>query len=67
MVAVHNLGAEPRSVPITLEGCDSTHRLVDLLQTSSIPISDTGAAEIALEGYGYRWLRVVTEGSRRLI
>ena len=32
MVAVHNLGAEPRTVPLTLEDCDSTHRLVDLLQ-----------------------------------
>jgi trehalose synthase len=67
MVAVHNLGAEPRTVPITLEDCDSTHRLVDLLQDGSTPISDKGQAELALEGYGYRWLRVVAEGSRRLV
>jgi trehalose synthase len=67
MVAVHNLSAEPRTVPITLEDCDSTHRLVDLLQHGSTPISDKGQAELALDGYGYRWLRVVAEGSRRLV
>src|SRR4051812_29809891 len=27
MVAVHNLGPEAASVPLTLEGCDSSHRL----------------------------------------
>jgi len=31
LVAVHNLGAEPRTVPLTLEDCDSSHRLADLL------------------------------------
>jgi trehalose synthase len=67
MVAVHNLGAEPRTVPLTLDGCDSTHRLEDLLQQCSTPLSDKGQAEVPLEGYGYRWLRVVAEGSRRLV
>ena len=67
MIAVHNLGTEPRTVPLTLEDCDSTHRLVDLLQDGSTPVSDTGQVELALEGYGYRWLRVVSEGSRRLV
>jgi hypothetical protein len=67
MVAVHNLGNEPRTVPLTLEDCDSSHRLVDLLQDGSTPVSDTGEVEIALEGYGYRWLRVVSADSRRLV
>jgi trehalose synthase len=67
MVAVHNLAAEPRAVPLTLEGCDSSHRLVDLLRDGSTPISDEGQVELALDGYGYRWLRVVAEGSRRLV
>ena len=67
LVALHNLAAEPRTVPITLEGCDSTHRLVDLLTTGDTPLSDKGAAEIALDGYGYRWLRVVAQDSRRLV
>jgi trehalose synthase len=67
MVAVHNLGAEPRTVPLTLQDCDATHRLVDLLQEASTPVSDDGAVELALEGYGHRWLRVVGPDSRRLV
>jgi trehalose synthase len=67
MVAVHNLGTEPRTVPLTLEDCDSSHRLVDLLQEGSTPVSDTGEVELALDGYGYRWLRVVSAGSHRLV
>jgi trehalose synthase len=67
MVAVHNLGAEPRTVPLTLEDCDATHRLVDLLQEGSTPVSDKGGVELAIEGYGYRWLRVVGPDSRRLV
>jgi hypothetical protein len=67
MVAVHNLGSEPRTVPLTLAGSDSSHRLEDLLQECTTPVSDTGRVELALEGYGYRWLRVVAEDSRRLL
>jgi hypothetical protein len=67
MVAVHNLGAEPRTVPVTLEGCDATHRLVDLLRECSTPVEEDGRAELALDGYGYRWLRVVGPDSRRLV
>jgi trehalose synthase len=67
MVAVHNLGTEPRTVPLRLEDCDSSHRLVDLLQEGSTPVSDAGKVELALEGYGYRWLRVVSAGSHRLV
>jgi trehalose synthase len=67
MVAVHNLGAEPRTVSLTLEGCDETHRLTDLLREGSTPVSEKGQVELALEGYGYRWLRVVGPDSRRLV
>jgi trehalose synthase len=67
LVAVHNLGTEPRTVPLTLEGCDATHRLEDLLTTGSTPVSEKGEVELALEGYGYRWLRVVGTDSRRLV
>jgi trehalose synthase len=66
MVGVHNLGAEARTVPLTLKDCDSTHRLEDLLQDGSTPLSDKGNAELRLDGYGYRWLRVVSDNSRRL-
>ncbi|SHH26092.1 alpha-amylase family protein [Geodermatophilus nigrescens] len=67
LLAVHNLGPEPRTVPLTLDGCDASHRLEDLLVTQSTPIGADGAVELTLDGYGYRWLRVVAEGSRRLL
>jgi trehalose synthase len=67
LVALHNLAAEPRTVPIALEGCDSSHRLVDLLTTGDTTLTDKGTAEIPLDGYGYRWLRVVAADSRRLV
>jgi trehalose synthase len=60
MVALHNLGPEPVAVPLKL---DEEARLVDLLHGDSF---DPGA-EVELERYGYRWLRVVREGDRRLI
>jgi len=43
-VASGSIGAEPRTVPLTLEDCDSSHRLVDLLQDGSTPLSDDGSA-----------------------
>ena len=67
LVALHNLGPEPRVVPLALEDCTADHRLVDLLQPGSTPVTDQGTAEVALEGYGYRWLRVVAADSRRLV
>jgi glycosidase len=67
IVAVHNLSPESCTVPLTLDGCDSDHQLIDLLQSSdSTRIDDRGRVEIALEGYGYRWLRLMTRASRRL-
>ncbi len=67
LVALHNLGAEPRTVPLVLPGCGGGHRLEDLLTVGSTPLAEDGTVELALEGYGHRWLRVVAEGSRRLL
>jgi glycosidase len=67
VVAVHNLSAEGCTVPLVLDGCDSGHHLLDLLQDSgSVPIDDRGRLEVTLEGYGYRWLRLMSRESRRL-
>jgi len=67
IVALHNLGTESCIVPLALEGCDATHRLVDLLhEGGDYAIDDRGCAEVDLDGYGYRWLRVLSEDSRRL-
>jgi hypothetical protein len=67
LVAVHNLGPEPRTVPLSLEDCDAGHRLEDLLVTQTTPVGEDGAVELTLDGYGYRWLRVVGPDSRRLV
>jgi glycosidase len=67
LVAVHNLGPDACEVPLQLEGCDETHRLVDLLAEATTPLDAKGRVTLTLEGYGYRWLRIVAEDSRRLV
>jgi glycosidase len=67
VVAVHNLRAESCTVPLALDDCDSSHHLLDLLQDSgNVPIDDRGRLELTLDGYGYRWLRLMSRDSRRL-
>jgi glycosidase len=67
IVALHNLSPESCGVPLTLEDCDSGHHLLDLLRDSEeVGVDDQGRVEVTLEGYGYRWLRVMSRGSRRL-
>ena len=55
------------TVPLTLDGCDASHRLEDLLVTETTAIGEDGTVELTLDGYGYRWLRVVRGDSRRLL
>ena len=66
MVALHNFASHPVSVPLTLPGTEGGERLVDLLESGEVALDATGAAEIKLEGFGFRWLRVVRDGDKRL-
>jgi hypothetical protein len=67
IVAVHNLSAESCTVPLTLNDCDSRSYLVDLLRDSDhVELDEKGQVELTLDGYGYRWLRLMPRGSRRL-
>jgi trehalose synthase len=66
LLAVHNLSAEPLSVPLTLDGPEPGTRLVDLLVDGSTEVADDGTVTLPLEGYGFRWLRQVGPGDRRL-
>ena len=43
------------------------HQLVDLLQDGELAVGKGGAVELTVDGYGYRWLRVVSDDSRRLL
>jgi len=67
LVALHNLGPEPAVVPVALDGCGSEHLLADLLVEGTTALDEHGRADVPLEGYGYRWLRVVAPGTRRLL
>ncbi|MEP7762482.1 alpha-amylase family protein [Sanguibacter sp. 25GB23B1] len=66
MVAVHNFASHAVTVPVTVPGLDGDARLVDLLETGEVTLSADGSAELALSGYGYRWLRVVHDTDKRL-
>jgi glycosidase len=66
LVALHNLGSEPVTVPLSLGPCRPTTVLVDLLSDGAVPVAEDGRVEVGLDGYGYRWLRVTWEGIRRL-
>ena len=67
LVALHNLAPTSCTVPLVLDGCDESHHLVDLLhEDSEVSLDDRGRAEVTLEGYGYRWLRLMSRDSRRL-
>lgn len=66
LVALHNLGPEPLTVPIHLSGYDEGAVLADLLSDGESPVPVNGRVELPVEGYGFRWLRVVRQGDRRL-
>ena len=69
VLAVHNLGAEPRAVKVRLGRSDGggggeEDRIVDLLATTD-PVQplDGPTLELKLEGYGYRWFRLQRSGT----
>jgi glycosidase len=67
LVALHNLSAEPAEVPLSLGDVEEGTTLVDLLVDGTTDVDTAGVATVALEGYGFRWLRVATPGQRRLL
>jgi trehalose synthase len=66
LLAVHNLGPEPLSVPLQLDEDPAASTLVDLLGDEDAELDDKARVELQLDGYGYRWLRVHRHGDRRL-
>ncbi|MBO9553611.1 alpha-amylase family protein [Cellulomonas sp.] len=66
-ITLHNLSDQPVMVPLRFEDCDDTVELVDLLRDGSCAVAKDGRTEVELGGYGYRWLRVVRDGDRRLL
>lgn len=66
MVLLHNFGPDALTVPLELPDEEGT-RLVDLLRQGDCEVGPDGAVELALDGFGYRWLRVQHPGERRLV
>ncbi|UER55500.1 trehalose synthase [Kineosporiaceae bacterium SCSIO 59966] len=67
VVALHNLGPDPVTVPLRLGDVGPGCTLADLLQDGGCEIAEDGTAEVLLDGYGFRWLRVRRPGDRRLL
>ena len=67
LVALHNFSAGAVTVPLTVDDVVPGTVLTDLLQEGSTELTDKGTCEVTLDGYGYRWLRVSSPGSRRLL
>jgi len=67
LLALHNFADEPATVTLKIEGVDASYRLLDQLHDTepTVPAAN-GEFTIVLDGYGYRWLRVVPSDSRRL-
>jgi trehalose synthase len=59
VVLLHNFASEAVVVPFTLPVPDGGGMLNDLFTGESLPLPDSGRMELPLDGYGYRWLRIV--------
>lgn len=57
VIAVHNLGADPVTVTLPIEGSDDGSVLADLFEGSRVPL-ERGTVTLPLDGYGYHWLRL---------
>jgi hypothetical protein len=67
LVAIHNLAPTSCTVALDLDDAYASYQLVDLLQDADpTPVDDRARTELTLDGYGYRWLRLVSPDSRRI-
>jgi glycosidase len=67
MIALHNFGSDPATVEFVVRDAGSDDVLVDLLvDGQEVQLAADGSATIAMDGYGYRWLRVIRPAGKRL-
>ena len=67
MIALHNFCPDSVSVGFTVADAGSDDVLVDLLVDNQVvQLSADGGATISMDGYGYRWLRVIRPSGKRL-
>ncbi len=66
MVALHNLSSEAAIVSIRVADEPDDAVLADLLREATTPLGPRSRVDVELEPYGYRWMRVLRPGDRRL-
>jgi hypothetical protein len=66
MIAVHNFSGESTSIRIRVADEPEGSALSDLLETRTTELSARGHVTLELDGYGFRWLRVLRPGDQRL-
>lgn len=66
MVAIHNLSPEATSVSLRITGEPEGTVLSDLLREATTPLPARGRVDVEIGAYGYRWMRVLRPGDRRL-
>jgi hypothetical protein len=66
MIAVHNFSGESTSISIRVTDEPEGTVLSDLLERKTTELSARGNVTLEIDGYGYRWLRVLRPGDQRL-
>jgi hypothetical protein len=67
MVALHNFSGEPATVDFSLADAAQGDVLVDLLtDDQQIAIGERGEVSVQLDGYGFRWYRLIRPTGKRL-
>ena len=66
MIALHNFASQSATVDLVLDGTLDGAKLADLLTDGSTDVGPGGTVQLLIEGYGYRWLRVLNPGEKRL-
>ncbi|GHD44345.1 alpha-amylase [Mycetocola manganoxydans] len=66
MIAVHNFSSAPAVVTFTVPDAGPSTRLIELLQSGELALSEKGEVELSLGAYDYRWLRIADDSTKRL-
>jgi glycosidase len=66
LVLLHNFAPEPATVPLVLEDMEPGTVVTSLLDADEYVWPEEGPLEQQLDGFGYRWLRVIRPGDQRL-
>jgi trehalose synthase len=62
VLTLHNLADRPVKADLELDAGDARARLVELLADQAYEGLDAAADGVALDGYGYRWFRLLDPG-----